>query len=196
MATRRRFPGWAPWPGTASWPWALIVSASRVTSPISIVSMASIPRPSSTPPPGRAWISGLHRRPLMPIEIRMPRLVDTMTQGAVVAWRKREGELVRAGEVIAEIEADKATVDLEAPGAGTLARIIVPVGAGKVEVGRVLAVLDEIGQMAPASIEQPSAALPPVSDGNEVKPAQPAVAITALARCRAAVLRAVSSWRM
>ena len=65
----------------------------------------------------------------MPIEIRMPRLVDTMTQGAVVAWRKREGELVRAGEVIAEIEADKATVDLEAPGAGTLARIIVPVGA-------------------------------------------------------------------
>src|SRR5208337_1928471 len=142
MAIRRRFPGWAPWPGTASWPWASIVSASRVTSPTSIASMASIPRPSSTPPPGRAWISGLHRRPLMPIEIRMPRLVDTMTQGAVVAWRKREGELVRA-------------------------------------------VLDEIGQMAPASIEQPSAALPPVSDGNEVKPAQPAVAITSLARSMA-----------
>ena len=104
----------------------------------------------------------------MPIEIRMPRLVDTMTQGAVVAWRKKEGERVRAGEVIAEIEADKATVDLEAPGDGTLARIIVPVGAEKVEVGRVLAVLDEIGQMAPASNDQPSAAPPPVSDGDAV----------------------------
>ncbi|MBV8309543.1 MAG: hypothetical protein JO344_03995, partial [Planctomycetaceae bacterium] len=69
----------------------------------------------------------------MSIEIRMPRLVDTMTQGAVVAWRKQEGERVRAGEVIAEIEAEKATVDLEAPGDGTLARIIVPVGAGKVD---------------------------------------------------------------
>ncbi|MGZ3302140.1 MAG: biotin/lipoyl-containing protein, partial [Isosphaeraceae bacterium] len=96
----------------------------------------------------------------MPIEIRMPRLVDTMTQGAVVAWRKKEGERVRAGEVIAEIEVDKATVDLEAPGDGTLARIIVPVGEEKVEVGRVLAVLDEIGQMAPASNDQPSAVPP------------------------------------
>jgi pyruvate dehydrogenase E2 component (dihydrolipoamide acetyltransferase) len=121
----------------------------------------------------------------MPIEIRMPRLVDTMTQGAVVAWRKQEGQRVRAGEVIAEIEADKATVDLEAPGDGTLARIIVPVGAEKVEVGRVLAVLDEIGQMAPASIEQPSAAPPACSDGYEVQPAQPAVAITSLARSMA-----------
>jgi pyruvate dehydrogenase E2 component (dihydrolipoamide acetyltransferase) len=123
----------------------------------------------------------------MPIEIRMPRLVDTMTQGAVVAWRKKEGQQVRAGEVIAEIEADKATVDLEAPGDGTLARIIVPVGAGKVEVGSVLAVLDEIGRMAPASNDQPSAVPPPVSvaDGDEVQPAQPAVAITALARSMA-----------
>src|SRR5208283_2534376 len=123
----------------------------------------------------------------MPIEIRMPRLVDTMTQGAVVAWRKQEGERVRAGEVIAEIEADKATVDLEAPGDGTLARIIVPAGAGKVDVGRVLAVLDEIGQLAPASNDQPSAAPPAVSvsDGDEVPPAQPAVAITALARSMA-----------
>ena len=54
----------------------------------------------------------------MSIEIRMPRLVDTMTQGSVVAWRKREGEPVQAGEVIAEIEVDKATVDLESPGMG------------------------------------------------------------------------------
>ena len=144
----------------------------------------------------------------MPIEIRMPRLVDTMTQGAVVAWRKKEGERVRAGEVIAEIEADKATVDLEAPGDGTLARIIVPVGAEKVEVGRVLAVLDEIGQMAPASNDQPSAAPPPVSDGDEVQPASrpsrslrwpeawPGRPGSRFSRYRAAVRRVASSWRM
>jgi pyruvate dehydrogenase E2 component (dihydrolipoyllysine-residue acetyltransferase) len=82
----------------------------------------------------------------MPIEIRMPRLIDSMTQGTVIAWRKREGEPVLAGEAIAEIEVDKATVDLESPGAGTLARIIVAAGTDKVEVGRVLAVLDEGGQ--------------------------------------------------
>jgi len=121
----------------------------------------------------------------MPIEIRMPRLVDTMTQGAVVAWRKREGELVRAGEVIAEIEADKATVDLEAPGDGMLARIIVPAGAEKVEVGRVLAVLDFMGQMAVAGIEQPVAPPSAVSDHEEVQPARPADAITPLARSMA-----------
>ncbi|MGC8641167.1 MAG: lipoyl domain-containing protein, partial [Isosphaeraceae bacterium] len=75
----------------------------------------------------------------MPIEIRMPRLVDSMSSGTVLAWRKREGEPVRAGEAIAEIEVDKATVNLESPGAGTLTTIIVPAGTEKVEVGRVLA---------------------------------------------------------
>ena len=58
----------------------------------------------------------------MPTEIRMPRLIDSMTQGAVVAWRKREGDPVQAGEAIAEIEADKTTVDLESPAAGRLSR--------------------------------------------------------------------------
>jgi pyruvate dehydrogenase E2 component (dihydrolipoyllysine-residue acetyltransferase) len=79
----------------------------------------------------------------MPIEIRMPRLVDSMTQGTVLVWRKQEGDPVRAGEAIAEIEVDKATVDLESPGDGTLAKIIVTAGTEKVEVGRVLAVLRE-----------------------------------------------------
>ena len=99
-----------------------------------------------------------------------------------MAWRKKEGERVRAGEVIAEIEADKATVDLEAPGDGTLARILVPAGAEKVEVGRVLAVVDEIGQMASASIEQPIDAPPRLSNRDEPRPAQSAAAITSLAR--------------
>ena len=93
----------------------------------------------------------------MPIEIRMPRLADSMTQGAVVAWRKRQGEPVQAGEVIAEIEVDKATVDLESPEAGTLARIVVPAGSEKIEVGQVLAVLDATEAPALAVGRQPAA---------------------------------------
>jgi pyruvate dehydrogenase E2 component (dihydrolipoamide acetyltransferase) len=88
----------------------------------------------------------------------MPRLADSMTQGAVVAWRKRQGESVRAGEVIAEIEVDKATVDLEAPEAGTLARIVVPAGSGKIDVGQVLAVLEATEAQALAVGRQPAAA--------------------------------------
>jgi pyruvate dehydrogenase E2 component (dihydrolipoamide acetyltransferase) len=65
-----------------------------------------------------------------------------MTHGTVVAWRKQEGERVRAGDVIAEIEADKATVDLESPESGTLEQILIPAGSEHIEVGRVLALVD------------------------------------------------------
>jgi pyruvate dehydrogenase E2 component (dihydrolipoamide acetyltransferase) len=86
----------------------------------------------------------------MPTEIRMPRLIDTMTQGTVVAWRTREGERVESGAVIAEIEVDKTTVDLQAPDAGTVTRIVVPAGSAEVEVGAVLAILEPGGGPAPA----------------------------------------------
>jgi pyruvate dehydrogenase E2 component (dihydrolipoamide acetyltransferase) len=103
----------------------------------------------------------------MPTEIRMPRLVDSMTHGAVVVWRSREGEPVMAGEVIAEIEIDKTTVDLEAPDAGTLTKIVVPAGSEKVEVGAVLAILEPNGAPAPAVIEEPvSLTLKPANGGN------------------------------
>jgi pyruvate dehydrogenase E2 component (dihydrolipoamide acetyltransferase) len=94
----------------------------------------------------------------MPTEIRMPRLTDMMTEGAVVAWRKREEEPVRAGEVVAEVEADKTTVTLEAPEDGTLIRIVVPAGAEKVKVGEVLAILQRPGEMAAPVAEEPAAA--------------------------------------
>jgi pyruvate dehydrogenase E2 component (dihydrolipoamide acetyltransferase) len=83
----------------------------------------------------------------MPIEIRMPRLTDSMTEGVVVAWRKSEGEPVRAGEVIAEIQADKTTVDFEAPADGTLGRIVTPAGADAVKVGDILAFVHEPGDV-------------------------------------------------
>src|SRR5215217_6608760 len=76
----------------------------------------------------------------MPAEITMPQLSDTMTEGTVVKWNKKEGDKVRAGEEVAEVETDKATMPMEAFESGTLAAILVREGE-KVEVGGVLAVL-------------------------------------------------------
>jgi len=101
----------------------------------------------------------------MPTEIRMPRLVDSMTEGAVVAWRTREGESVTAGEVIAEIEVDKTTADLQAPDSGTLTKIVVPAGSEKVEVGAVLAVLEQNGPALAVVREPASASLGPTNGG-------------------------------
>jgi len=71
----------------------------------------------------------------MPAEITMPQLSDTMTEGTVVKWRKREGEAVKEGEVIAEVETDKATMEMEAFESGTLA-IIAAGGGAEGEGGR------------------------------------------------------------
>src|SRR5688500_19479468 len=76
----------------------------------------------------------------MPIEITMPQLSDTMTEGTVVKWHKKEGDKVKAGEEIADVETDKATMPMEAFEGGTLASIVVREG-GKIAVGGVLAVL-------------------------------------------------------
>src|SRR6478672_10586274 len=76
----------------------------------------------------------------MPADITMPQLSDTMTEGTVVKWNKKEGDKVKAGEEIAEVETDKATMPMEAFESGTLAAILVKEGE-KVEVGGVLAVL-------------------------------------------------------
>ena len=76
----------------------------------------------------------------MPIEITMPQLSDTMAEGTVVAWKKNEGDAVKSGDEIAEIETDKATMPMEAFDEGTLAAILIPEG-NKVTVGQVLAVL-------------------------------------------------------
>jgi len=76
----------------------------------------------------------------MPAEITMPQQSDTMTEGTVVKWLKKEGEKVRAGETIAEIETDKAVMEMEAFEAGTLAVLVVKEGQ-KVPVGTLLAVI-------------------------------------------------------
>ncbi len=82
----------------------------------------------------------------MPIPILMPALSPTMTEGKIARWLKKEGEEVHAGDVIAEIETDKAVMELEATDEGTLAKIVVPEGAEGVPVNAVIAVLAEDGE--------------------------------------------------
>jgi pyruvate dehydrogenase E2 component (dihydrolipoamide acetyltransferase) len=85
-------------------------------------------------------------------EIQMPKLSDTMTEGTLVAWKKKKGDKVSAGEVLAEIESDKATMEWEAPEDGTLTEIYVEEG-GKVNVGDKIAFIGEEGEEAPKEKE-------------------------------------------
>src|SRR5471030_221943 len=82
-------------------------------------------------------------------EIQMPKLSDTMTEGTLVAWKKKKGDKVSAGDVIAEIETDKATMEWESPEDGTLTEIYVEEG-GKVNVGDKIAFIGSEGEAAPA----------------------------------------------
>jgi pyruvate dehydrogenase E2 component (dihydrolipoamide acetyltransferase) len=81
-------------------------------------------------------------------EIKMPKLSDTMTEGTLVAWKKKKGEPVSAGEILAEIETDKATMEWEASDDGVLAEIYVEEG-GKVSVGGAIALILGKGETAP-----------------------------------------------
>src|SRR5437773_1893591 len=81
-------------------------------------------------------------------EIQMPKLSDTMTEGTLVTWKKKKGDKVSAGEVLAEIETDKATMEWESPEDGTLTEIYVEEG-GKVNVGDKIAFVGGEGEEAP-----------------------------------------------
>src|SRR5438270_2617006 len=87
-------------------------------------------------------------------EIQMPKLSDTMTEGTLGSWKKKKGDKVSAGEVIAEIETDKATMEWESPEDGTLTEIYVEEG-GKVNVGDKIAFIGEEGEEAPKKEEPP-----------------------------------------
>jgi pyruvate dehydrogenase E2 component (dihydrolipoyllysine-residue acetyltransferase) len=86
-------------------------------------------------------------------EIQMPKLSDTMTEGTLVAWKKKKGDEVSAGEVLAEIETDKATMEWESPEDGTLTEIYVEEG-GKVNVGDKIAFIGAEGDERPKEEEQ------------------------------------------
>ena len=100
----------------------------------------------------------------MAIEIKMPALSPTMTTGTLAKWLVGEGDRVNSGDVIAEIETDKATMEVESVDDGIMAKIFVHAGAENVAVGAVIAVLAEDGEtasdVAKASLEKSSSAAP------------------------------------
>ncbi len=98
----------------------------------------------------------------MPTNILMPALSPTMEKGNLAKWLKKEGDKIKSGDVIAEIETDKATMEYEAVDEGTLAKIVVPEGTQDVAVNSVIAVLasegEDVKAAASAKLEAPKAA--------------------------------------
>src|SRR6476659_9781852 len=82
----------------------------------------------------------------MPIEILMPALSPTMTEGNLAKWNVKEGDKIKSGQVIAEIETDKATMEVEAVDEGIMGKIVVPPGTEGVKVNQLIALLLEEGE--------------------------------------------------
>ena len=103
----------------------------------------------------------------MATNILMPALSPTMTEGTLARWLKNEGDQVKSGDIIAEIETDKATMEVEAVDEGVLGKILVPGGTAGVAVNAVIAVLVEAGEAVPsgAPATAPAPAAKPVNDG-------------------------------
>ena len=137
----------------------------------------------------------------MPVKILMPALSPTMTEGNLVKWLKKEGDEVESGQVLAEIETDKATMEVEAVDEGKLVKILVPEGTEAVKVNAVIAVLLEEGEdesalegmdleaaapmPAEAKQETPVVAEPsptPVSQSTSVVPSSDRVTVSPLAK--------------
>ena len=130
----------------------------------------------------------------MPIELKMPALSPTMEEGTLAKWLVKEGDTVSSGDLLAEIETDKATMEFEAVDEGVIAKLLVAEGTDGVKVGEVIAIIAEEGedvsaapapkkQAAPAKAEdkpavtaeapKPAAAAPapvakPADDGSRV----------------------------
>jgi pyruvate dehydrogenase E2 component (dihydrolipoamide acetyltransferase) len=114
----------------------------------------------------------------MPVNILMPALSPTMEKGNLAKWLKKEGDPVKTGDVIAEIETDKATMEYEAIEDGTLAKIVVPEGTNDVPVNQLIAVLAQEGEdvkaAAAAAAKAGPAAKTPSAAQATPRPAQPA----------------------
>ncbi|MCZ8271088.1 MAG: pyruvate dehydrogenase complex E1 component subunit beta [Beijerinckiaceae bacterium] len=96
----------------------------------------------------------------MPIDILMPALSPTMESGTLAKWLKKEGDTIKSGDVIAEIETDKATMEVEAVDEGILAKILVPNGTENVAVNTKIAVIAAEGEDASAAGSAPAASAP------------------------------------
>ncbi|MDQ3247150.1 MAG: pyruvate dehydrogenase complex dihydrolipoamide acetyltransferase [Pseudomonadota bacterium] len=106
----------------------------------------------------------------MPTELKMPALSPTMEEGTLVKWLVKEGDTVSSGDILAEIETDKATMEFEAVDEGTIAKILVPEGTDGVKVGAPIAILTAEGEDAspsPARAEEREAAKQPKGEGTK-----------------------------
>ena len=113
----------------------------------------------------------------MSTQILMPALSPTMTEGKLAKWLKAQGDMVKPGDVIAEIETDKATMEVEAADEGRLAQILVPAGTEGVAVNTPIAVLADEGEAvtaAPATAPAPAAKAPASAPAPQAAPAAPA----------------------
>jgi pyruvate dehydrogenase E2 component (dihydrolipoamide acetyltransferase) len=120
----------------------------------------------------------------MPINILMPALSPTMEKGNLAKWLKKEGDKVKSGDVIAEIETDKATMEVEAVDEGTIAKILVPEGTQDVAVNDVIAVLAGDGEDVKAAGAGAASAPPKAAPGAEA-PAKPTPAAAAAPKAAA-----------
>jgi pyruvate dehydrogenase E2 component (dihydrolipoamide acetyltransferase) len=108
----------------------------------------------------------------MPINILMPALSPTMEKGNLAKWLKKEGDAVKPGDVIAEIETDKATMEVEAVDEGTLAKIVVPEGTADVPVNQLIAVIAGEGEDAKAAASAAGSAPAPAPKPAEAPKAE------------------------
>jgi len=125
----------------------------------------------------------------MPTNILMPALSPTMEKGNLAKWLKKEGDKIKSGDVIAEIETDKATMEYEAVDDGTLAKIVVPEGTQDVAVNSVIAVLanesEDVKAAASANVKAPTAPKAEEPKKGDTKQSAPAPAIQAAPAPRA-----------
>ncbi|MEP6784534.1 MAG: biotin/lipoyl-containing protein, partial [Sphingomonadales bacterium] len=113
----------------------------------------------------------------MPIELKMPALSPTMEEGTLAKWLVKVGDTVKSGDVMAEIETDKATMEFEAVDEGTIASILVAEGSEGVKVGTVIATIAGEGEDASAApAPAPAAAAPAAPAAPAPEPVAPAVA--------------------
>jgi pyruvate dehydrogenase E2 component (dihydrolipoamide acetyltransferase) len=117
----------------------------------------------------------------MPIDILMPALSPTMEEGNLAKWHVKEGDTVKSGDVIAEIETDKATMEVEAVDEGTIGRIVVPEGAEHVKVNEIIAVLLAEGEDKSALGKTPAAPAPAAPKREAPPKAAPAAQPAAVA---------------
>lgn len=108
----------------------------------------------------------------MPVELKMPALSPTMEEGTLAKWLVKEGDEVKSGDLLAEIETDKATMEFEAVDEGTISRILVPEGSDNVKVGTVIAIIAGEGEDAGSAKAVPAAPPPSAPEPVRAEPVE------------------------